>query len=165
MSSPIHRPAAALIALIMVGGCDVEPSQPQPSAQPLFAADFEQTFVEVRGCRPSIEHDLEYVRLLVHPDAVDTYRRCVVPSSPCSPSDGFTDGALLVKAQYLNPQCTDLLRWTAVQKDSSSSTGGGWRWQEVSADRQVTQDGAPSACTSCHAKCEDAFDLRCVMDP
>jgi hypothetical protein len=143
----------------------MDPDPTPAGPQPLFSADFEQTFVQVRGCRKSIEHDLEFVRLLVRPEDAATYARCVVPDSPCGDADGFAQGALLVKAQYLDASCTELLRWTVAQKDAASTEGGGWRWQEVSAARQVTLDGAPRACVSCHTHCDPAFDLRCVMDP
>lgn len=142
-------------------------TNPKPATEPVFAADFASHFVEVRGCRQSIEHELEYVKLFVDPDSVAFFNRCVVPNSPCNTTqETFPEGATLVKTQYLDPGCTELLRYSAVQKDASqAANGGGWRWQEVSVSREVLLDGSPSACVSCHQGCDPAFDLRCVMDP
>lgn len=144
---------------LLSGGCG------EGGADPIVPQDWESTLVEARDCRHSAEHDLEHVRLFISPEWADHFDACVVEGGDCT--EPFGEGALLVKPQYADADCTELLRVTASLREHPASTPGadGWRWQEVTADGRVVVDGAPEGCTSCHARCAGSYDLRCAMDP
>lgn len=164
------RISPALFALAALSfGCDDgdDPSAPD-AAVPVFADDWAERYVELRDCRHSIEHDLEFIRVLADPAAAERFRACVTYEEPTDPAcaDPFAEGAVVLKAQYRDAACTDLLRWSAVRREAAApAEGGGWRWQEVGADGTVRVDGAPPACVRCHQGCEGSRDLLCAMDP
>lgn len=156
----------ALAAFWALLGCD-DGADPTPDASaPVFPADWESTYVELRGCRLSIEHELESIRVLADADAAPHFRACLDAEGADGAGCGapLAEGAVLLKAQYRDAACTDLLRWTAVRREAGAP-GGGWRWQSVDADRRVRLDGAPPACISCHETCEGPGNLLCAMDP
>lgn len=170
-------PSATLSALALLGalslaltGCDDDPEVAADAGVPVFPADYLSSFTEVRDCRQSIEHELEYVRLLVPADQAAEISRCMTPGTTCDAA--LPVGTLLVKPQYLDPGCTDLLRVTAARRETAAAAGdrAAWRWQEVTAAGAVTVDGdgsegAAARCVGCHAACDPGWDLRCVMDP
>jgi hypothetical protein len=135
------------------------------SLDPIVPDDWETALVEARDCRLSVEHELEYVRLFISPEWAAHFDACVEADSGCT--EPFGEGALLVKPQYADADCTDLLRVTASLRETAAAAPGpdGWRWQEVTADGRVVLDGAPASCTHCHTLCEGSYDLRCAMDP
>jgi hypothetical protein len=153
-------PWVVLATLAGTTGCGGE-----SSAEPVFPADWETALVEVRDCRLSAEHDLEYVRLFISPAWAEHFDRCVVPGGDCD--EPFGEGALLVKPQYADPECSELVRLSVSLREEPASAPGpdGWRWQEATADGTVILDGAPEGCTRCHEACDDNYDLRCAMDP
>lgn len=155
---------AALLAAA-AAGCD---DGGEPAIESVVPPDFETRWVELRDCRQSIEHELEYVRLLADADTAAMYARCVVESSPCS--EPFATGATLVKPHYRDAQCTELTGYTAARREApgESDDASGWRWQVLDADGHVERDGELADCVSCHTTlCGPGagYDLRCVMDP
>lgn len=110
-----------------------------PSTTPVFPADYASSFVETRDCRRSPDHDLAFIRVLASPGAAEVYSTRV---------GTFDEGAVVLKEEFSDPECADLLGWTAMRRES-----GGWRWQEVDRDRTVVEDGAVERCASCHAAC------------
>lgn len=54
---------------------------------PPYPEDYRSTFIEVRNCRNSIDHDLQRIRVLAAPDTKDAY----LNKTP------FPDGALLIQ--------------------------------------------------------------------
>lgn len=148
-----------LVALLAVA-CDDEPAGPEP----VFSADWATAYVQVRDCRLSIEHELDHMRVLADPASAARYRRCVTPELPCN--EPFPAGAVIVKAQYRDADCTDLRRITAVRREPEApAEAGGWRWQAAGADGAVTEDGSLRSCVGCHRGCDPAYDLMCSMDP
>jgi hypothetical protein len=135
----------ATVFSAVVVGC------PSPTA-PVFPADYASTYVEVRNCRRSPDHDLSYIRVLASPDAVDVYR---------TRTGNFPEGAVVLKEEHANASCNDLVQWSAMRREA-----GDWRWQEVAADRTVLQDGAIPRCASCHAACgvpPDGYQGTCAQ--
>jgi hypothetical protein len=119
---------------------------------------YASTYVEVRDCRRSADHDLEYIRVLVDPAAVDTYQLREAP---------FAEGAVVVKEQYRNEDCTDLTRITAMRKEAAGfdPEAGDWAWQELTPDLGVNEDADPQRCISCHTLCGAApagHDFTCA---
>ena len=140
--------ATSIVALLaaLLSGC---PS-PEP-AEPVFPADYAASFVEVRDCRRSPEHELAFIRVLASPDTAATY---------LSRTGTFAEGAVVLKEEYVDADCADLLGWTAMRRE-----GDGWRWQEVASDRVVVEDGAIERCETCHARCvapDQGFEGTCA---
>lgn len=157
--------ALLLMTMLVTAGCDPDDGDPKP--EPLYPADWETRFVKLRECRSSPDHDLEYVSLWSDSASAARYTTCVKPDGACT--GAFDEGAVFLKPQYADARCSDLVRISAVKKDATFTTVGGWQWQEVMVDggkATVTEDGAITSCYGCHrsSACESAFDTRCYMD-
>ena len=126
--------------------------------------DWETSLVEIRDCRSAPYHNLEHVRLLVDEASIDMFETCTADPDACG--EPFPEGALFVKPQYDDPDCTELVRISATRREHAASAPGedGWRWQELDASGSVTQDGQPASCVNCHDQCA-GYDTRCAMDP
>ncbi|UJR85687.1 hypothetical protein [Sandaracinus amylolyticus] len=142
----MRRSPLALVALLFVG-CP----EPEPVA-PVFPADYASTFLEVRDCRRSPEHELAFIRVLASPDAAGVYT---------SRTGSFPVGAVIVKEEHASEGCDDPIGWTAMRRED----GDAWRWQEVAPDRVVIEDGAIARCAGCHARCvapDHGFEQTCA---
>lgn len=126
-----------------------------PVAEAFFPDDVETAFTEVRDCRNSIEHDLVFIRVFADELAHDPYT---------THDGGFPEGATVVKAEYADDGCTDLVGYTAMQKlvAGASPDALDWRWQEADANRRVSRDGALLQCIGCHERCEGGYDGACT---
>jgi hypothetical protein len=111
----------------------------------------------VRDCRPSVEHDLNQIRVLASPAAERPY----LDQTP------FPVGAVLLKAEFADPECaTDFVRFSAMRKEAAgfSPAAGDWYWQRILADGTVTNDGRDSTCINCHTRCDPSwFDTTCTV--
>lgn len=130
-------------------------------SEPLFPADYASSYVEVRDCRLSGDHEFNHVRVLADPGALASYRD---RSSP------FPVGSILMKEEYDDDACTMLVGFTAMQREPAGydTAGGDWHWQKLDARRGVTQDGVVRRCRSCHEGCgvpPDGFDWTCAIPP
>lgn len=143
--------AVAALALGCGGGDD--------GPAPAFPADYAATYVEVRDCRMSSDHDLRYIRVVADPAALAPYRDRAAP---------FPDGAVVLKEEYefTDTACAgDVLEWTVMRKDAAATDGLGWTWQRVDAERTVIED-RPEACVGCHEACgqaPDGYDGTCAV--
>jgi len=138
----------ALVAWLGVGGLSACDSDEGPS--PLFPADFEASWVEVRDCRLSIEHDGRTIQVFANPLSAQAYVDGAYP---------LPDGAILVKKEHEDGFCEELDRFTVMEK-----VAGEWHWQRVGADRRVDTSVNRGHCVPCHAHCTDGRDLTCT-DP
>ena len=116
--------------------------------EPLFPADYAASYVEVRDCRASSDHDLTRVRVLAAPDTVATYQGRAQPFAP---------GALVLKAEYdyADTACEgDAESWTVMRRlaEGSSPETLDWEWQDVNAERRVVSTN-DSRCIGCHTAC------------
>lgn len=131
-------------------------------AEPVFPAHFAAHWREMRDCRFSHEHELRNIRVLVSPDAE-------APYAALSPDTPYPVGATLVKIEYDDSECAVPIEYTAVRKlaPGENPAGGDWRWQRVSVEREVTEDGAPWRCINCHTvHCAPpmGYDLTCAEE-
>ncbi len=138
--------ASALAALL--AGCPGPPEPPPPD--PLVPSDYRDTYVEVRDCRQSGDHDLDNVRVLADPAALVPYRDRMDP---------FPVGATVVKEQYDfgDSDCSGpIVRWTVMQRLEDGSDPGNldWAWQALDADFQVVRDEDILRCSDCHRGCD-----------
>ncbi len=161
------RTLLSLVVLMVsfAGGCDSEDTSPAK----IYPADWRESYLEVRGCRASPDHDLEFVSLWMDPASKAQWDSCVdaFPEGDSTCGDPFPEGATFLKPQYLDPACTELARLSIARKASGFDDVGGWHWQEVlvtNGRERVSHDGALTRCSGCHALC-DGHDMRCYMDP
>jgi hypothetical protein len=132
---------AALAALALAGGltaCDDDAAgEDLPGTEPVFAEDFEQTYTEVRGCRQSPEHQLTFIRLFVPADQAALIAGCMAPGATCT--EALPKGTVLVKPEYVDADCNELLTITASRRETDGPAGdrAAWRWQNVSPEGVV----------------------------
>lgn len=124
--------------------------------EPLFPEDFAATYQEVRNCRRSGDHDLNYIRILASPDAFDPYQGRTAP---------FPVGAVVLKPEYADEQCTDLAGFTVMRKEPAGFDPeiGDWSWQRLTADREVLPVDE-QRCIGCHRVCVApmGYDFTCA---
>lgn len=144
-------PLAALVFLACAcsGG---DATDEKDTTVPDFPADYRDSFVEVRSCRPSGDHNLNTVRVLSTPSAAEAYR---------THRGSFDVGDVLLKEEFEfgDSDCSGAaVGWTSMLRLPDEPAGvDGWRWQRVDAGRHVVEvDG--SACMGCHASCGVAPD-------
>jgi hypothetical protein len=128
---------------------------------PVFPADYEATYTEVRDCRQSGDHDLNMVRVLADPAALEPYRDRDEP---------FPEGAVVIKVQYDfgDADCGGpVSRVTAMEKLATGSDPDNldWFWQSVDGDGTVLDEQLPR-CAGCHQGCgapPDGYDGTCTI--
>jgi hypothetical protein len=136
--------AAGLVALALGGCAEVDSFQPQQ----ILPADYRTTFVQVRGCRSSVEHNLEHIVVRTSPAVAPVYDRGPYP---------FPVGTVIVKEEYgSDNRCQFLTGYTIMKKEApgTDSAAGDWRWFKLdSMDRVTMQGSATRRCSTCHATC------------
>jgi hypothetical protein len=142
---PRRAPALTLaLAALAAGACG---SDAHETTQ-LFRADYASSFVQVRPCRTSPDHDLNNVRVLADPLAAGPYQMRDRP---------FPTGAIVLKEEHDldDATCTGkIVAFTVMVKlaDGSDPEQLDWHWQKVDATRTVQTDNEPR-CYSCHTTC------------
>ena len=147
---------ALAVATAVAAGCD---GGDEPA--PAFPADYAATYVEVRGCRGSADHDLRRIRVLADPAALAPYQTRSAP---------FPPGAIVLKAEhdFADDDCTGpVVEWTVMTRLAAGTAPGllDWSWQRVDGDRRVVSEDEPR-CAGCHADCggpPDGHDGTCAV--
>lgn len=135
--------SVAAVALLAVVAC-AEVDRPEP--RQVIPSDYKSHFVEVRNCRVSVEHGLEYVRIRTAPEHAAIYDSGPYP---------FPAGALVVKEQYGDARCTQPTGFTVMRKESGSGGGDGeWAFFRLDRRERTVEHGRPTTCVSCHESCE-----------
>jgi hypothetical protein len=154
----MKRLPVGLLTAALAAACSGVEEPPEPEVA--FPADYASSFVEVRDCRKSADHELEQVRVLVDPVALEPY---------ADRTEAFSDGALVLKEQYesSDSSCSGpITQWTVMRKRRASSNLG-WDWQRVDANRRVVP-GNSASCAACHSACggssTSGYDFTCA-DP
>ena len=149
----------AAVVMVVVSGCPGD-DDPGIDAEPVFPADYAASYVEVRNCRGSGDHDLNNIRILADAAARAPYEDRATP---------FPEGAVVLKEEYDfgDPTCEGPLKqWTVMQKLESGSSPDtlDWAWQRVDEDRIVVEEDPPR-CIGCHTSCvaPDGYDGTCAM--
>jgi len=143
--------AANFIAIL--GGCAQVDS---PNYEKVLPSDYRNAFVQVRGCRASIDHDLAYVIVRTRPEMASVYDSGPYP---------FPSGTLVVKEQYRDSSCQDLSGYTAMRKEGSGyfPAGADWQWYTLDTLERVVQNGKVERCAGCHRQqCGDKRDRMCT---
>jgi hypothetical protein len=163
------RALVVFVAAFMGGaaGCGEEVEVPADAGGEarIYPDDYAARFVELRDCRQSIEHDLEFIRIYADEDTAAFYERCVVEGGGAC-DEPFPRGSLFVKEQHRDAGCSELLGVTAALRATEDEfpSGGGWHWQEVAADGTVTLSGDLPRCSTCHTTCESSYDRVCWVE-
>lgn len=153
----IARRLALVLAPALLGGCPSDDEGPPAD----FPADYESSYVEVRNCRASGDHDLNQIRILADPAALAPYQ---------NRTDPFPVGAIVLKEEYEFGDATcsgPIKQWTVMRKLEPGSADDtlGWAWQRVDADRKVVEEDPPR-CIGCHQACgvpPDGYDWTCAL--
>lgn len=138
------RAVLPAILACAIGGC----GGGGPDETSLFPADYAASYVQVRPCRSSPDHDLNHVRVLADPAAMVPYQMRDRP---------FPTGAVVLKEEHdlSDDSCTGPIRsFTVMVKLPAGSAPAAldWHWQKVDANRGVVTDNEPR-CYSCHTSC------------
>lgn len=138
-----------------------EASEPPSTSLAAFPADYLDSYVEVRDCRKSADHELDFVRVLADPAALGPYS---------DRAGVFPDGAVVLKEQYDASDVTcsgPITQWTLMRKALAATERLSWNWQRVAPDRRVVEANT-ERCVGCHAGCTGAaqagYDFTCA-DP
>jgi hypothetical protein len=149
----------AAVNVALGGGCaDATPSPTPSPVQPVFPANYRETFVEVRNCRFSLEHGGVNIRVLANPTAAQPY---------LDNDNPLPVGSIVVKEEFGGTGCDDanFLQWRALRKEAPGfdPADGDWHWQWVNADRSVRFNDK-STCIACHTAPEClARDHMCTV--
>lgn len=137
--------------------CGSDTTQPPPGPQPFFPADYASSYVLVRDCRFSLEHDSHEIVVHADPVSAPAYTNGTYP---------FAAGTVLVKTLYDDPACSQLAGYVAMRKGppGTAPASGDWEWQRLDAGRRVLETGQIASCISCHSGCTQGRDFACT-DP
>ena len=133
-----------------LNGCPIEP---------IFPADYRQTYIEVRDCRFSTEHGGVSIRVLANPISAGPYLRLENP---------LPVGSIIVKEEYDGPDCSndaELVVWRPMRKEAPGfdTDDGDWAWQWVDAPSRSVRYNDKETCIGCHrAEACLARDYMCT---
>lgn len=149
MRGKLSKFPPSLIAVVL--GCGSDP------VEPAFPADYAASYLEVRDCRSSADHDLNKIRIVADPAAMPAY----VARTP------FPVGAIVLKEEYdfVDDSCNGAIKQWTVMVKVDDDTNLGWSWQRVDASRAVTGEDE-SRCIGCHTDCgrpPDGFEGTCAV--
>jgi hypothetical protein len=146
----VRRPEGLLAALACAAGlaalrCGEDGSS---GPEPLFPADYAASYTEVRGCRPSTEHELHNIRVLADAAALAAYR---------DRQSDFPEGSVVLKEEYdfADSTCSGQVeRWTLMARLASGSSPQtlDWHWQDMDGERRVVSEN-DTRCIGCHQGC------------
>lgn len=149
------------LTLLAMSGCPADDVDDDAGVEPDFPADYLDSYVEVRNCRGSGDHDLNNIRILASPSALAPYQDRVEP---------FPEDAVVLKEEYDFGDLTcegPIKQWTVMRRlaDDSSPDTLDWAWQRVDLSRKVVDEDA-ARCINCHSGCgvaPDGYDWTCAM--
>jgi hypothetical protein len=146
------RPFFARMGLCALGLLVPACSDPPDTPTSLVPAGYTTRFVQVRGCRNTIEHlasatsgaATSHIRVVINPEAAAAYRAGAAT---------LPVGTLVIKEEFDDPDCRTVTGFTVMRKEPAGydPAHGDWRWQRVRArDSAVLEDGTVQRCWSCH---------------
>jgi hypothetical protein len=152
----------------VLNGCPTTPTPTAVPIEPIFPANYRDTFAEVRDCRLGIEHGGVMIRVLANSTGFQPYLGL---------GDPLPVGTIVVKEEYSGTDCdlTKLVSWSAMRKEAPGfdPVDGDWQWQRIPAPGSTVptclrKDDCPGfTCTSsgCHRLPDClARDYMCTAD-
>jgi hypothetical protein len=126
----------------------------------MLPENYRASYVEVRDCRRSGDHDFEFVRVLADPIAAAPYM---------TRSEPIPEGGFLLKEQYdpSDETCSgDIIEFSLAKRlpFGSAPEALDYTWQRVYANGDVEND--VRGCINCHTRCgvpPDGFDGTCAL--
>lgn len=161
--------APLLLALAgLAVSCGPDETPPAPTS--IVPSGYQFTFVEVRGCRQTIEHTattpqpvVQFIRVMINPESAAAYRM----NAPRLPAN-----TVVLKEEFTDPSCSRLAAWTVMRKEPAGydTAHNDWHWQRVrSSDRAVLVDGRVASCINCHQTDQSGGcvlrDWQCTQAP
>lgn len=153
--APMCRVAPLALLIVLLTACG------GPGEGP-FPADYESRWEEARTpCTLSHDHELRYIRVFANDLAYAPYT---------SATGTYAPGAMLLKAEYDDATCTELLSYVLMEKLEPGASPPGehdWTWRRFESDRSEVNDPRfiPSTCIDCHDfHCREApygLDFTC----
>jgi hypothetical protein len=152
--------ALSLAMLALASGCPADDANDDGPA-PDFPADYADSYVEVRNCRGSGDHDLNNIRILASPTALAPYQNRM---------ESFPVDAIVLKEEYDFGDLTcegPIKQWTVMRKLEAGSSPDtlDWAWQRVDLERKVVEEDA-GRCIGCHTACgnpPDGYEGTCAV--
>ena len=125
--------------------------------EPIFPANYRETFTEVRDCRFSSSHPPGTIRVFVNEVGLAGY---LADTNP------LPVGTIVVKETFRGLTCDndeELDLWSALRKEEAGfdEEDSDWHWQDVQPDRLVLID-TKTRCIGCHRACR-ARDYMCTL--
>lgn len=126
--------------------------------EPIFSANYLDTFTEVRDCRFSTSH-IGMIRVLVNDIGREAYLNDENP---------LPIGSIVIKETYDGTTCDnidELFLWSAMRKEAAGfdPEDADWHWQDVLPGRTVLND-TKVRCIACHRKDECVVrDYMCTV--
>lgn len=144
-------------------GVSIDGAPPDAAPEPLFPADYAETYTPVRDCRSSSSHDFHLIKIWADEAAASPYLDRDAP---------FPVGSIVLKEEYDigDLDCTgDIVQWTVMQR---LEEGAGpplqldWFWQKVDENRVVVSQN-DARCFGCHDDCDgnpvDSYENTCAV--
>jgi hypothetical protein len=145
----------ALLPLVLALSTCAEVDSPTPPM--VLPGDYRTAFVQVRGCRGTIEHGLDKsVVVRVRSEQAELYNAGPFP---------FPQGSLVVKEEYSDQGCTQLFNYTIMRKEAPGffPEVGDWQWFRLDSYGTLIQGGKLADCSHCHATmCGSKRDYTCT---
>ena len=151
--------AVFVVALAGVSCSDPSSSDNGETADPVFGADYLESFIEVRDCRFSSSHP-GMIRVLVNNIGGEAYGNGDNP---------LPQGTIVLKEVFDGQTCDDyddLGIWSVMRKEAAGfdADDGDWHWQDVLPNRSVEND-TKARCIGCHRREECvARDYMCTEE-
>ncbi len=146
-TGPRQRLESAFFVLILNAGAVLsETLLLAQELEPILPADYRSSFVEVRGCRFSLEHGGVFVRVLANPEAAEKYEEDASP---------LPAGSVIAGEEYRDDRCEEsgLIGWRVMRKEPPGydPADGDWHWQVLTPGREVVED-SKTTCIGCHTQ-------------
>ena len=144
------RLAAASILSLFAAALVVAACSSWDDPQLFFPQDYEKSYHKLHGCRFGAHPAGEYIISWVNDAGKAAHDKHAYP---------YPAGTVLVKAQYTDKNCTEISRYTVMQKAATGTAANSndWEWQHVGPDGEVFECCQVDGCISCHApfkKCD-----------
>jgi hypothetical protein len=140
----------ALVPALLAGCAEVDSINPQL----VLPTDYRTRFVQVRGCRPSLDHMMSIV-VRTPPNLALVYDDGPYP---------FPADSLVVAEQYQDGSCMSLFGYVVMKKEPGyDPANGDWHWYVLDDNLHVQEGGKITRCTKCHRDCSKARDHVCAQ--
>ena len=129
--------------------------------EPPFPTDYETSWTQVADCRAGSVHGGDAIRIHVNAAAEvvwnDWSQRVLDSPSGVLPAGemiSFPAGAVLLKTQYSDSDCSQFKHWTMMTRleVGADTDNGNWRWETIQKDEEggPAEPSVGSGCFDCH---------------